>query len=83
MLEQISVAPELFEKFPDYSVALLKVTGVKGGASNDDSERLLQYAEATTRNFLATNPLDELPEVHLTSDQRVGGSSPSERARVP
>ena len=63
MLEHVAVAPDLFEKFPDYAVALLHVTGVHGGASNEHSEALLQRAEAHTRDLLATTPLDELPEV--------------------
>jgi DNA/RNA-binding domain of Phe-tRNA-synthetase-like protein len=63
MLNHITVAPELFEKFPDYSVALLEVRGVQGGPSNDYSKKLLQHAEHVTQQFLATTSLDEVAEV--------------------
>lgn len=63
MIADIHIAPTVFEKFPDYAAVVLAVEGVQGGASNDYSEQLLQHAEATTRDLLATTPLDELPEV--------------------
>ena len=63
MIADIHIAPSVFEKFPDYAAVVLAVQGVQGGASNDYSEKLLQHAEATTRDLLATTPLDELPEV--------------------
>ena len=63
MIDDIWVSPELFEKFPDYSVALLSVRGVRGGASNEYSEQLLQLAENSTRDLLNTTSLDEISEV--------------------
>lgn len=63
MLKDIFIAPEIFTKFPEYSVALLEASGIQGGASNEYGEKLLQHAEVTTRDLLATTPLDELPEV--------------------
>jgi len=63
MLEEILVSPQVFEKFPNYSVALLHVDGVHGGPSNEHSERLLHDAENATRELLSATSLDELPEV--------------------
>ena len=63
MIADIHIAPSVFEKFSDYAAVVLAVQGVQGGASNDYSEQHLQHAEATTRDLLATTPLDELPEV--------------------
>lgn len=63
MIDEIFIAPELLEKFPDYSVALLEVTGVQGGPSNDYSEKLLQHAEMVTKELLANTSLDEVLEV--------------------
>lgn len=63
MLEDVFVSSQVFEKYPDYSVALLHVDGVQGGPSNEHSERLLQDAEKATRELLRTTSLDELPEV--------------------
>ena len=63
MLHEITVAPEIFEKYPDYAVELLTVTGIKGGPSDQRSEALLAEAEAETAKLLASTPLEELPEV--------------------
>ena len=63
MLAAISVAPEVFERFPDYAVHVMVVEGVQGGASNDHSEALLRAAEERTMEVLSTTPLEELEEV--------------------
>ncbi|CAB4567562.1 MAG: hypothetical protein F2545_06495 [Actinobacteria bacterium] len=63
MLDHIVVPSEIFEKFPEYSVALLEVRGVQGGPSNDYSEKLLLHAEQVTQELLTTTSLDEVPEV--------------------
>lgn len=53
----------IFEQFPDYAVALIKVSGIKAGPSDESSDALLAEAESSIRATLAQNSLDELPEV--------------------
>lgn len=53
----------IFEQFPDYAVALIKVSGIKAGPSDERSESLLIEAESSVRSTLAQISLDELVEV--------------------
>ena len=48
---------------PDYRALLLAVDGLEPGPSDEDSERLLQQAEASARSALTERPVEELPHV--------------------
>lgn len=63
MLTKGSISPAIFERHPDYAVALMHVTGIHGGDSDERSEVLLLEAEAATRELLSGVPLDEVDEV--------------------
>lgn len=63
MLQEITISPELFNQFPDYTVELLAVKGIKGGPSDARSEALLVEAERETLNLLSTTELENLSEV--------------------
>lgn len=63
MLTNHLISPEIFERYPDYSVALIQVRGIQGGVSNDQSEALLKEAESATRELLSETDLDEVEEV--------------------
>ena len=57
------VDPEIFEGHPDYAVAVIAISGIRGGPSNEHSEELLLQAEEVTRDLLIETPIDELDEV--------------------
>lgn len=63
ILDAASIGPEVFTVRPDYRALLLIVDGFKPEPSNDDSERMLQEAESSARNALASKPVTELPHV--------------------
>ena len=48
---------------PDYRAVLVTADGLRGGPSDDVSERVLAAAEATARERLAGRPPEELPEL--------------------
>lgn len=62
-LDRAEVAPAVFALRPDYRALLLAVDGIEPGPSDERSERLLQDAEASARQALARQPVDELPHV--------------------
>ena len=63
MLTNDLVAPEIFERYPDYAVALIEVRGIHGGPSNELSEALLLEAESATRELLSEIAIDDIDEV--------------------
>lgn len=63
MLTKDLVHPEIFERYPDYAVAMIEVRGILGGPSNELSEALLSEAESATQALLGEIAIDELDEV--------------------
>jgi DNA/RNA-binding domain of Phe-tRNA-synthetase-like protein len=63
LLTKDAVSPEIFQRYPDYTVALIEVSGIQGGESRGESEALLLEAESVTRELLSRQALDELDEV--------------------
>ena len=53
----------VFALRPDYRALLVAVDGLRPGASDETSETLLQAAEATARQALQNQPVEELPHV--------------------
>ncbi len=53
----------VFELRPDYRAVLLAVDGIVPGASDEDSDALLQEAEASARDAVRDRPADEVPHV--------------------
>ena len=53
----------VFALRPDYRVMLLAVDGLVPGPSDQDSDALLQAAEAAARQALRERPVDQLPHV--------------------
>ena len=62
-LDQADVDAAVLALRPDYRALLLAVNGIEPGASDADTERLLQQAEASARRALADRPVQELPHV--------------------
>jgi DNA/RNA-binding domain of Phe-tRNA-synthetase-like protein len=58
-----SVAPEVLALRPDYRAALLVVEGLRPGPGDSASEALLVAAEASAREALAAQPVEELAHV--------------------
>lgn len=62
---------------PDYRALLVAVDGIEPGPSDDDTERLLQRAEASARRALADQPVEDLPHVAAWRDAyRAFGAKP-------
>jgi DNA/RNA-binding domain of Phe-tRNA-synthetase-like protein len=53
----------VFELRPDYRAMLLAVGGVVPGPSDEESDELLQAAEAAARKTLRDRPVEELPHM--------------------
>jgi hypothetical protein len=53
----------VFALRPDYRVLLLAVDGIVPGPGDQDSDALLQAAEAAAREALRGGPTEELPHV--------------------
>jgi DNA/RNA-binding domain of Phe-tRNA-synthetase-like protein len=53
----------VFELRPDYRAMLLAVGGVVPGPSDEESDALLQAAEAAARKTLRDRPVEELPHM--------------------
>lgn len=63
MIDQVSVSPEILERFPDYVVSIIEVRGLDVGQSDEHSRSLLEEAHSKTKRLLETTPLEEVPEV--------------------
>jgi DNA/RNA-binding domain of Phe-tRNA-synthetase-like protein len=57
------VDTEVFGLRPDYRAMLLAAEGIAGGPSDQESDALLQTAEAAAREALRDRPLEQLPHV--------------------
>ena len=57
------VEAAVFELRPDYRVLLLAVDGIVPGPGGQDSDALLQAAEAAASEALASGPAEQLPHV--------------------
>jgi DNA/RNA-binding domain of Phe-tRNA-synthetase-like protein len=62
-LTDARVDDAVFALRPDYRVLLLAVDGLVTGPSDQDSDALLQAAEAAARQALGERPVDQLPHV--------------------
>jgi len=62
-LSGASVAPEVLALRPDYRAGLLAVEGLRPGPGDATSEALLVAAEASAREALAAQPVEELAHV--------------------
>jgi len=62
-LEGATIAPEVLALRPDYRAMLLIAEGIKPGASDAESEALLQRAEISGREVLASGPVEDEPHV--------------------
>ena len=63
VLDRAQIDPAVRALRPDYRALLLAVDGIEAGPSDEDSERLLQQAEASARSALTERPAEELPHV--------------------
>jgi DNA/RNA-binding domain of Phe-tRNA-synthetase-like protein len=67
----------VFALRPDYRVLLLAVDGLVTGPSDQDSDALLQAAEAEARQALGERPVDQLPHVEAWREAyRAFGAKP-------
>ena len=62
MLEAV-IDQRIHEIYPDYQVALVRLTGIKGQASNDFTESLLVQAEQIGRDLLNASQIEEIEEI--------------------
>lgn len=80
-----SVAPAVFALRPDYRAMLLVVDGVApaltGGAGERTAARLIDAAEATACDMLATGPVEHLPHISAWRDAYRGFGAKPQRTR--
>ncbi|KAK5169919.1 uncharacterized protein LTR77_005897 [Saxophila tyrrhenica] len=62
-LATASVAADVFSLRPDYRALLIAVNGITPGPSDDQSEQMLQEAEASARDKLSKQAVTELPHI--------------------
>ncbi|KAK3049125.1 hypothetical protein LTR09_009544 [Extremus antarcticus] len=62
-LEAATITADVYALRPDYRALLIAVNGITPGPSNNLSERLLQEAEASARENLAKQAVNDLPHV--------------------
>lgn len=67
-LEKALVTPEVFQLRPDYRALLLIATNIPPAPSDDQSEALLQEAEAAAKSTLAKTVVTEIPHVKAWRD---------------
>jgi DNA/RNA-binding domain of Phe-tRNA-synthetase-like protein len=76
-LAHAAVSEAVWTLRPDYRALLVAVDGIEPGPSDDDTERLLQRAEASARQALADRPVENLPHVAAWRDAyRAFGAKP-------
>jgi len=76
-LAHAAVSEDVSRLRPDYRALLVAVDGIEPGPSDADSERLLQRAEASARQALADQPVENLPHVAAWRDAyRAFGAKP-------
>lgn len=82
VLGRARVDAAVFALRPDYRAVLMAVDGLVPGPSDEGSDALLQRAELSARQALATQPVDQLPHVAAWRDAyRAFGAKP-QRTRV-
>ena len=62
-LAAVTVAPAVFDLRPDYRAVLLTADGLRGGPSDETSERILADAEDAARRLLGGQPPEQLPHL--------------------
>ena len=63
ILAAATVGDDVYALRPDYRALLIAVVGIEPGPSDSASEALLVAAEASARELLATQPVEEVPHV--------------------
>lgn len=63
MLEAAHISPQIFQLRPDYRALLMVVEGIPPGASDANSEALLQEAETSIKQQLSKSAVTELPHI--------------------
>lgn len=80
-LGRASVGAEVFALRPDYRAVLLAVDGLVPGPSDDSSESLLQAAEASAREALTGQSVEELPHIAAWRDAYKAFGAKPQRTR--
>ena len=80
-LAAATVEPAVFGLRPDYRAVLLVATGLRGGPSDETSERILTEAEATARQHLAGGPPERLPHLAAWREAYRGFGAKPQRTR--
>lgn len=62
MLEAF-IDPKIYEVYPEYQVALVRLAGIKGQTSNDFTEKLLVQAEQIGKELLSSTQLENIDEI--------------------
>jgi len=76
-LDAATVDAAVFDLRPDYRALLLTADGLRGGPSDEVSDRILVDAEATARRQLGGHPPEHLPQVSAWRDAyRAFGAKP-------
>ncbi|KAJ6072690.1 hypothetical protein N7467_010775 [Penicillium canescens] len=63
MLEAAHISPQIFQLRPDYRALLMVAEGIPPGASDSNSEALLQEAETSIKQQLSKSAVTELPHI--------------------
>jgi DNA/RNA-binding domain of Phe-tRNA-synthetase-like protein len=76
-LAAASLDPAVLQLRPDYRAVLITADGLRGGPSDEESDRVLAAAEATARQLLAGRPPEEQPHLAAWRDAyRAFGAKP-------
>lgn len=67
-LNGAKIAADVFKLRPDYRALLLVVEGIPPGPSDASSEALLQEAEASAREALSKQPVNDIPHIAAWRD---------------
>jgi DNA/RNA-binding domain of Phe-tRNA-synthetase-like protein len=81
ILAAARVDDAVFAIRPDYRAMLLAVDGLEPGPSDTRSEQLLRTAEASARQALSTQPVDQLPHVAAWREAYRGFGAKPQRTR--
>lgn len=63
LLARTQIDLEVLRRHPDYLALVMTARNVRGGPSNESSDRALAAAEDHARTLLATVPLEEIPQI--------------------
>ena len=81
ILAAATVGDDVYALRPDYRALLIAVVGIEPGPSDATSEALLRVAEASARELLATQPVEEVPHVAAWRDAYRGFGAKPQRTR--